>query len=367
MPRGPALPRLTSLRLFAAAVVVVFHLDQWGVASLPASLSALGYVGVSFFFVLSGFVLAWGTDPALPAGRFYRNRFARVWPSHAVMVGVAAVVPVVPVGRSWESAVPNLLLVQSWSTDPEVVFGMNGVAWSLSCEAFFYALFPLTVLVLRRVPGAVRWVLPLAALVVAAVVGLRDPALGEHLPAVRYAEFLLGVVAGLAMREGWRPRVHPLVAAVALVAGLAASSQLPFPLPNAVMPLPFLLVLLWAAGRDLEGKRGWLRSRALVFAGEASFALYLVHELVIINLAPHVWGLGAPWVVALVLAATAGALAVLLHLAVERPFNDLLRGRSRSTSLAPPADLLHDAPGGAPAVTSGGAGMRSQEQEDDRV
>lgn len=343
MSRGTALPRLTSLRLFAAAVVVVFHLDQWGIASLPASLSTLGFVGVSFFFVLSGFVLAWGTDPALPARRFYRHRFARVWPSHAVMVGVAALVPVVPVARSWEAAVPNLLLVQSWWTDPEVVFGMNGVAWSLSCELFFYAMFPLTVWALRRVPGVVQWALPLTALVVAGYVGLQDAALGEHLPALRFSEFLLGVVAGLALRRGWRPRVHPLIAAVAVVVGLAISYRTPFPLPNVVMPLPFLLVLLSAAARDLDGKTGWLRSRALVFAGEASFALYLVHELVIVNLAPYLWGVGPQWVIALLIAAIAGALAVLLHLVVERPCNKLLRGRSRSVALAPPEALAHDA------------------------
>ncbi|MFW3172987.1 acyltransferase family protein [Geodermatophilus sp. CPCC 206100] len=342
MSRGTALPRLTSLRLFAAAVVVVFHLDQWGVASLPASLSTLGFVGVSFFFVLSGFVLAWGTDPALPARRFYRHRFARVWPSHAVMVGVAALVPVVAVARSGESAVANLLLVQGWWRDPEVVFGMNGVAWSLSCEMFFYAMFPLTVWVLRRVPGVVQWALPLAALVVSGYVGLQDAALGEHLPVLRFSEFLLGVVAGLAMRAGWRPRVHPLVAAVVLVAGLAVCFRAPFPLPNVIMPVPFLLVLLSAAARDLDDKGGWLRSRALIFAGEASFALYLVHELVIINLAPHLWEIGPQWVIALIIAATACVLAVVLHLAVERPANKLLRGRSRSVALAPPQALTSD-------------------------
>jgi peptidoglycan/LPS O-acetylase OafA/YrhL len=340
MPRGTALPRLTSLRLFAAAVVVVFHLDQWGVAALPASLSTLGYLGVSFFFVLSGFVLAWGTDPSMPARRFWRNRFARVWPSHAVMLGVAALVPVVAVARSWEIALPNLFLVQGWFRAPETVFGMNGVAWSLSCEAFFYAMFPLTVLLLRRTPGALRWLLPLVALVISGWYGLRDPALAEYFPVLRYGEFLLGVVAGLALREGWRPRVHPVVAAVAVVAGAALCFHLPFPVPNVVMPLPFLLVLLSAAARDLADRGGWLPSRALVFAGEASFALYLVHELVIINMSPMLFSyIDRPALVAVALAGIACAAAVALHLAVERPCNMLLRGRKRSVALAPPAEI----------------------------
>jgi peptidoglycan/LPS O-acetylase OafA/YrhL len=221
---------------------------------------------------------------------------------------------------------------------------------------FFYAMFPLTVWVLRRVPAVVQWALPLVALVVSGYVGLQDAALGEHLPVLRFSEFLLGVVAGLAMRAGWRPRVHPLVAAVVLVAGLAICFRAPFPLPNVIMPVPFLLVLLSAAARDLDDTGGWLRSRALIFAGEASFALYLVHELVIINLAPYLWEIGPQWVIALIMAATACALAVVLHLVVERPFNKLLRGRSRSVALAPPEALAHDRGEGAGEGAGDGAG-----------
>ncbi len=85
---------------------------------------------------------------------------------------------------------------------------------------------------------------------------------------------------------------------------------------------------------DLEGRRGWLTSRALVFAGEASFALYLVHEVVILNLKDHLDVNG--WVAAGVMLAVSCLAAVVLHLAVERPFNTLLRGRSPSVALASP-------------------------------
>lgn len=332
MPQRLDLPRLTSLRIFAAGVVVVFHLNQWQVAALPGSLSELGFVGVAFFFVLSGFVLAWGTNPALPSRRFYRNRFARIWPSHMVMLGVAAVVPVVAVARGWEVALPNAFLVQGWSSDPEVVFGMNGVAWSLSCEAFFYACFPLTLFLLNRTPRPLHWIVAAAALLATAYLGLQDPALAEYFPPLRFPEFLLGVVGGLAVRDGWRPRVPLVAAAGVLVAGLVISARATFPLPNVLMAVPFLVVLLWAAGRDLQERPGWLRSRALVFAGEASFALYLVHELVIINLT---WLATPAWVTALIMVAVALAGAVALHLAVERPFNKLLRGRSRPATAAP--------------------------------
>jgi peptidoglycan/LPS O-acetylase OafA/YrhL len=263
-----------------------------------------------------------------------------------VMLGVATFIPVVAVARSWDVALPNVFLVQAWWTDPETVFGMNAVAWSLSCEAFFYACFPLTVFALRRVPRPLHWILAGLALAASAYVGLQDPGLGEHFPLLRFPEFLLGVVGGLALRDGWRPRVHPVAAAGVLVVGLAISSPAPFPLPNVLMAVPFLVVLLSAADRDLREVPGWLRSRVLVFGGEASFALYLVHELAIINLT---WLATPVWMTALIMVAVSVAGAVALHLTVERPFNKLLRGRSTSVALAPPSEVAARAPEGRPA------------------
>ena len=69
----------------------------------------------------------------MSTGKFYRRRFARVWPSHFVTLLVSLVVPVVAVSRGLTEAVPNLFLFQAWSRRRGVIFGMNGVSWSLSC------------------------------------------------------------------------------------------------------------------------------------------------------------------------------------------------------------------------------------------
>ncbi len=113
---GSNLPRLTGLRAFAALAVFGFHVSsRWGVFHIP--LAYLGYTGVAMFFVLSGFVLAWSTKPGTRARTFYRRRFARIYPAHLVVLLAAAVVPVVQVARSLTVALPNLFLVQSWSTN----------------------------------------------------------------------------------------------------------------------------------------------------------------------------------------------------------------------------------------------------------
>jgi len=80
----PRLPALTSLRFFAALHVVFFHLLAlkilWSTGWLK-QISSIGYVGVSFFFVLSGFILVYtyaGREST--AIEFWRARFARIYP-----------------------------------------------------------------------------------------------------------------------------------------------------------------------------------------------------------------------------------------------------------------------------------------------
>jgi peptidoglycan/LPS O-acetylase OafA/YrhL len=332
---GYQLTRLTSLRAFGAFVVFLYHADKWGVKGLPGGYSAVGYVGVAFFFFLSGFVLAWGTRPGLPARTFYRRRFARVWPSHFVMLLVAAVVPVVQVARNWQIAIPNALLVQAWFRHSDtVIYGMDAPSWSLSAEAFFYAVFPFAVLFVNRIPRRLAWALVALGLVAEYLATVHNAGQAYHVPVLRLPEFLLGLVAGLAFRNGWRPRVPFWLAGVLVVIGMVITVRLPIAYGDTVLALPFLSVILAAARRDVEGRPGWLRQRWLVFAGEASFAFYLVHELAIVNLKDRLTVHHSVNLVLIFLAAAAGA--VLLHLAVERPCNRLLRG-GRSSSVAPAA------------------------------
>lgn len=351
MPRPTVLPRLTSLRVFAALVVVGFHLSVWDLLYLPG-LASIGYVGVGFFFVLSGLVLAWGTSPELPARTFYRRRLARVWPSHLVVLAVVSVVPVVAVTRGWGEVLPNVFLVQAWWVDPRTAFAFNGVSWSLACEAFFYATFPVAVTWLRRLRRSWQWAVAAALLAGSALLGLVTPLVAYHNPLARYGEFLLGLVAGIALREGWRPRIPMTLAGTTLAVGVLVGAAVPFPLPDVVLAGPFLVVILCTARRDTEAVGGWLRSPTMVFAGEASFALYLTHETVLLNL-PPVLELPA-WIEVAAVLVACGAAAVALHLWVERPANRALRDRGGSIALADPERLTRTDEESPPEPPGGG-------------
>ena len=332
------LPRLTSLRAFAALGVFAFHLGRshlWGGGRFGAG----GYVAVSFFFVLSGFILVWSNPAPVARSRFYRRRFARIYPAHLVTLIITLLVPVVASGRGALAVLLGVVLLQGWSTSSGVVFGCNDVSWSLSCEAFFYALFPIVLPAMLRASRRklLRWVTALyagaAILVIAGVVvsQVSGQASWNNLvytdPLIRLPEFLLGMAAGIAFADGWRPQIK-LASAVAtflVFYVVLCLVQAPGPMLDAFSPLVFVAIVVAAASADVAGVKSWLSHPWLVYAGEVSFCFYLVHEIVIVNVR-QIAGGGLGTLVSLL--GSAGA-AVALHHFVELPLQRRLRPRAR--------------------------------------
>ena len=158
-------------------------------------------------------------------------------------------------------------------------------------------------------------------------------------PLIRSGEFVLGVLLAVLVESGWRPRWPFLPAAVLLVivAGVvSARSGVWAQSVVDVILMPFFALVILTAGllADLRGRTGLLQRRWLTYCGEVSFGFYLVHELVILNLAPHLPGTTrldrvSSLVVLMVVACLS---AVLLHHGVERPAQRRIRagwGRRR--------------------------------------
>ncbi|MHA7133373.1 acyltransferase family protein [Oerskovia turbata] len=340
------LPSLTSVRALAAAAVLVFHLDYWDVLDIPGAF--YGSTGVALFFVLSGFILTWTADPTRSLGGFYVRRVARIYPDHLVTLVIALVVALVVGSTAVSGPVvgANLLLVQAWSFDPTVAYGLNGVAWSLSCELAFYLAFPFLLPLLRRWSPRVRLAVALGMLAVPMVATIVSPTTYQvlyHFPPARFPEFVLGVVAGLAFVEGRRSRLGwawlvGILAAVLVVAQLTHATEA---VARVALVLPFTLLLLVLAERDLRGTRSVLTTRAMLVAGAASYAFYLVHELVIRRV------LDSPLtgvLAAVVVTVAASLAAYALYRWVEEPARHLIvrrwtarRSRRRSPQQTEPA------------------------------
>lgn len=331
---------MTSLRFAAAAFVVVHH--AFGPDDVP--IVDLGYLGVTFFFVLSGFVLTWSGSADHGAGPFYRNRVARIVPLHYLTLVAAIFIPLAMTGSTW-LFVQNLALLQAWS--PAGAHSFNWVSWSISAEAFFYLVFPWLLRGLRRLGDRALMLLAVGSWLAMAVVsqGLRIFApdvqffFSYDFPPYRLGEFVIGVILALLMRRGWAPAKRVLglavVAGVALVVAILVADLFR---PGgrdqfALLATPAVVVLLYVVvSAESARDRWWLTSRPLRRLGEWSFALYLVHALVIRLIGAMLGQSEAgylPFGWAMVACLVSVALSAALCEGVEKPLERRLRSRSR--------------------------------------
>jgi peptidoglycan/LPS O-acetylase OafA/YrhL len=326
---------LTGVRFFAALHVVIYHYASSVLATSPWPIKALVAAGpsaVGLFYVLSGAVLVYScttNDGELSGSRrsFWQARFARIYPTYLLALfldapffasallklhsGIDIVLWGVPLG------IAALLLLHAWT--PLSVFAWNTPGWSLSAEGFFYALFPSFVgrLRCRSLDDVFRraWLLYTLALVAPITVYLssmllsestlhtRVPASGGGLdiqtwivrfagfsPIARLPEFLLGICLGhwLKLRRGTlsTSRAAPLevAAIIGLIAACIALGAHPGGKPwldsGLMAPLFMLLVAALTLGTGPVARL--LSTTPLVILGDASYAIYILQEPVLI-------------------------------------------------------------------------------------
>lgn len=370
------LPALTGLRFVAALAVAGSHLPflyyEPATGGTARRFLAEGFVGVPFFFVLSGFVLAYSYHdrfPSLGGGRlrvYLAARTARIGPVHWLTLGVAALWPVLGPGQGTGlgAAVYQVFLVHAWSYEPRVFTAYNSVSWSLSVEATFYLLLPGVLWLLARRPRLG----PMALLALAAGVWLAELAvvawceanlsgktlwLANICPGVRFGEFLVGVLVGLAAVRGgwidrersWRGTLAELAAVIGLGVLVFHSFRVPMLYRYGVYYTPAMAVLVAVFARQAGRLSALLSNRPAVYLGEISYAYYMVHCLVFTG--PMIW-FGPitegtlPWAAGLLVAA--GVVAAGVHHLVEAPLRRRLTRWLRDGARVPAArvpQVLH--------------------------
>jgi len=350
---------LTSLRFFAAALIVFDHAtaDRHGwIREIPY------YQGVTFFFVLSGFILTY-SYPVLPEKKdvlnFWLARFARIWPAYFVsLVWAIVLVPgwltilATPYGAF--RALLSTAALQAWIPQMDYFFYPNAVGWSLSVEAFFYLLFPFLIrelktgrywmLLLCCIPTCLVLVTATASNLVLYAKSTTDvdiDGLVYIFPLTRLPEFMIGMVAALSLRQPADRRSRPVIATFIEVMAVAAvlaqylltptwyeTGPLSHVFPASIClwlersgsaPLYALLISVIAREQGILSRL--LRFRPLVLGGEISYALYLLHQPLIWWIWAHADLFGAiPQFVRKVLfTVTILLISYIVCVAIERP------------------------------------------------
>jgi len=304
--RLPRVESLTGLRWWAAFFVFTHHMTN--LAPLPIrDFLKYGTSGVTFFFVLSGFVLTWSAQPGTKISTFYRRRFARIWPAHAVALIAAVFVfyrfdP--PDNMPWIKPVSmtvivlSVFLLHGWSNDPNILYGGNPASWTLSVEAFFYAYFPFVQRATAKLKVAGGLILCAAVILIGGAYRLalfhwKDvvPVLPQ--PVLHSVAFLFGVGLAISLRSGWKPRVPVWFAFLVTGGGLfllwyskSHPAEVPFAITmglcqKEVLTLLYGFLIFAVAARDTRGGRSVLRSKPMVALGQWSYAFYLVHATIL--------------------------------------------------------------------------------------
>ncbi|MEU0275382.1 acyltransferase [Streptomyces sp. NPDC006307] len=321
--RRPAnLPSLTGLRFFAALLVFFFHASLMdspippnapinpfaddGVAGFfTTAFSKAGYMGVSFFFVLSGFVLAWASRPGERLTSFWRRRVFKIFPNHLVVFAASMLLFAGAAVTSVGDWLPNMLLIHTFFPQPSINLSVNPPSWSLGSEFLFYMLFPLLMVGIRKIAEKRLWLW--SGLMVAGMVGVQlvtrflipdtpksaiTPIsdlqfwFGYLFPPARVFEFALGILlARIVLAGRWPRRIGFGVSLVLSVIGYAAALVAPFEYGFVVATIiPVAALICSVASNDVAGRDTWLRSRPMVWLGEVSFGFYLVQGVTIFYL-----------------------------------------------------------------------------------
>ena len=283
---------LTALRGFAAIWIVLHHFWPQTNSSTPYLISK-GYLAVDLFFILSGVVLYLAYSDPLRLGQFdLKNfalkRFARLYPVHFVTLILATCI--LTLGPKFGFAgreIPydlkqmfllHITLMHAWGISE--TGGLNYPSWSLSAEAFAYALFPMLAVLTLKAKYALVWSLLflIASIVLVQLFWpetLRNP--GDNLVFTRLEndlgvlriipEFVLGLAIAKKTKSGPKNMVWLYFSIPLILIGFS-------------LDLDALSVLgiaaLIGAGVSLNPKI----PRIFRHVGELSYCIYMTHALV---------------------------------------------------------------------------------------
>ena len=298
---------LTSLRFIFALMVFTSHFCLIDISDKTLSgfyntLFPEGFMGVSFFFILSGFILALNYQERLlsgqtTAGEFYIARVARIYPLHLftlicsmpLLYSIFVSQPVSFFAR----LTLNTFLLQSFIPIRDFYFSFNIPSWSISCEMFFYLMFPLIIALLFRFKNAYKFILVILVLLPVGILFCPDSI--EHgmfyvNPFFRITDFMIGILLYNVYEKHWlrglfKTRLLSTVMELAslgiMVLFMAYHKDVPEGYRYSCYYWIPMIVIIFVFSYQSGLVSTLLSNKVMVLLGEISYSFYLLHYLVI--------------------------------------------------------------------------------------
>ncbi|WP_188435043.1 acyltransferase family protein, partial [Chishuiella changwenlii] len=191
---------LTSLRFFFAFFVFLSHLsfleNSKFYSLIYNQVFKEGFLGVSFFFILSGFVLSlnYNTITKSYIRKFYLYRLARIYPVYLLTLLLSIFI----VKGSVYKFIIQIFSIQSFFPNQEIYFSYNAPSWSISDEFFFYLLFPFIISFFRKISFTLKTIVTIILCVTVISITTYTPIEKQHyyiyiFPLMRIVDFIIGI------------------------------------------------------------------------------------------------------------------------------------------------------------------------------
>ena len=282
--------QLTFTRFLAAISIVVFHFGKKSFLfnnTIVKSLFFNADVCVSYFFILSGFVMiiAYKNKSFISAKDYYVNRFARIYPLYFLSILLTLFLQIRTDIVDFLGLFLNILMLQAWV--PVEFWSFNPPGWSLSVEFFFYAIFPflfnriLKKKSLKKISLLIVlfWFFSQLFTQILFLFYSESKLIGINgTPLLHLNEFLIGNLAGLFFVKKWHKREGNYDLQILMLFGLfLIVLKIPFQLNylNGLLAILFIpLITLISLNNGFITKL--FEKKVFVFLGEISYGIYIL-------------------------------------------------------------------------------------------
>jgi peptidoglycan/LPS O-acetylase OafA/YrhL len=273
------LPTLDGLRAISIILVLAAHLLPLGPKSLHLN-STAGAMGMSLFFILSGYLIITTLRSATIA-EFVVKRLARILPLAYLYILIVFLI----FGLSRQALLYHLGFIVNYRLDQ--MLPVTEHLWSLCVEVHFYLL----VTVLPAIGGRRLLMLVWPCCVAITVVRIMEGAYIEVPTHLRIDEILAGACVASLPAHRFRPGAAPLLIWVAAAGIWAVTSHPDGGWPQYLRPYAAGLLLFATICQPPNRLVSALSSRSFRYVAATSYALYIIHPLT----AHGWWNDGSIW------------------------------------------------------------------------